>query len=181
MYGLVNRAIEELICTQFGEATWDMVKTKASLDIEAFVSMEPYPDEVTYKLVDAASHVLKLPAEMVLMTFGEYWTLYTAKEGYGELLKMSGHKLPEFLMNLDNLHTRVGLLYPHLQPPSFQCTEVTEHGMLLHYHSHRAGMASLVVGLLQGLGKMFAVKIKIEHIAKRGEDAEHDIFKLTYL
>lgn len=181
MYGLVNRAIEELICSRFGETAWESVKGEAGLAIEAFVSMEPYPDEVTYQLVQAASHVLKLPLETVLETLGEYWTLYTAKEGYGELLKMSGHKLPEFLMNLDNLHARVGLLYPQLQPPSFQCAEVTEYGMVLHYHSHRAGMAALVVGLLQGLGKMFAVELKIEHIAKRGEAIEHDIFKLTYL
>lgn len=180
MYGLVNRAIEELICTQMGEATWDKVKAEAGLDIEAFISMESYADEVTYKLVNAASHILNLPAETILTALGEYWTLYTAKEGYGELLKMSGHNLPEFLMNLDNLHTRVGLLYPHLQPPSFQCTEVTDQGMLLHYRSHREGMAPLVVGLLQGLGKMFALDLKIEQLAKRHEHVDHDIFKLTY-
>lgn len=39
MFGLVNRAVEELICTQFGEETWEAIKEKASLEVEAFISM----------------------------------------------------------------------------------------------------------------------------------------------
>lgn len=181
MYGLVNRAIEELVCTTWNEEIWEAIKAEAGIDIEAFISMESYTDEVTYKLVNAASKILDISPETVLVTFGEYWTLYTASEGYGELLKMSGSTLPQFLLNLDNMHARVGLLYPNLQPPSFQCTEMTEQGMLLHYRSHREGMAPLVVGLLQGLSKMFATKLEIEHVGKRHEQLDHDIFKLTYL
>lgn len=181
MYGLVNRAVEELVCTQFGEATWEAIREEAGVDIEVFVSMEPYEDAVTYKLVNAASKILGVSAEQVLITFGEYWTLYTAREGYGELLKMSGNTLPEFLRNLDNMHARVGLLYPELQPPSFQCTDMTEQGMMLHYRSHREGMAPLVVGLLQGLSKIFAVNLAIDHVQKRPVDCDHDVFQLTYL
>ena len=181
MYGLVNRAIEELICSNFGEKTWEAIRTEAGVEIEAFICMEPYPDEVTYQLVDAASKILGLPAETILQTFGEYWTLYTAREGYGELLKVSGKTLPEFLHNLDNLHARVGLLYPELRPPSFECTHLDEAGLLLHYRSEREGMAPLVVGLLEGLSKMFATKLAIEHLQKRTTDGAHDIFKLTYL
>jgi len=181
MYGLVNRAVEELVCTQFGEATWEAIRSEAGIDIEVFVSMEQYSDDVTYKLVNAASKILGISAEMVLITFGEYWTLYTAREGYGELLKMSGNTLPDFLRNLDNMHARVGLLYPELQPPSFECTEVNDRGMVLHYRSHRQGMAPLVVGLLQGLSKMFAVNLAIDHVQKRSIDCDHDVFQLTYL
>jgi hypothetical protein len=181
MYGLVNRGIEELVCTHFGEGTWEAICQEAGIDVAVFVSMEPYPDEVTYKLVEAASNVLAMPTELILHIFGEYWTLYTAKEGYGELLKMSGNTLTEFLLNLDNMHARIGLLYPELQPPSFQCTQMNEEGMLLHYRSHREGMAPLVVGLLQGVSKMFATALAVEHTEKRHHDGDHDVFKLTYL
>ena len=181
MYGLVNRAIEELVCHNFGEETWAAIRMAAGVDMEAFICMEPYPDEITYQLVDAASQLLGIPAETILQTFGEYWTLYTAREGYGELLKVSGDTLPEFLRNLDNLHARVGLLYPELRPPSFECTHADETGMLLHYRSERAGMAPLVIGLLQGLSKMFATELAIEHCQKRSPTGDHDIFKLTYL
>lgn len=180
MYGLVNRAVEELVCTQFGEETWEAIKEKSGIDVEAFVSMESYPDDVTYKLVGAASEILGISAEQVLITFGEYWTLYTAREGYGELLKMSGNSLPEFLLNLDTMHARVGLLYPDLKPPSFQCADMCDDGMTLHYRSHRLGMAPLVVGLLQGLSKMFSTPLAIEHLTHDETNGAHDIFKLIY-
>jgi hypothetical protein len=179
MYGLVNRAIEELICERFGEDAWDTVRAHAGLALDTFISMEPYEDDITYRLVAAANEVLGIPAEEILVTFGEYWTLYTAKEGYGELMKMSGSTLPEFLRNLDTMHARVGLLYPKLRPPSFRCTIVSETELLLHYYSHRAGMAPLVRGLLQGLSKMFEVEMDIVHIQQRPE-SDHDIFQLRY-
>ena len=93
MYGLVNKAVEELVCSRFGEEAWETIKRKAGVEIDAFVSMDSYPDDVTYKLVAAASEVLAMPSDDILKAFGEYWVLYTAREGYGELLKMSGKSL----------------------------------------------------------------------------------------
>lgn len=180
MYGLVNRAVEELVCTHFDEETWEAIKARAGLTCAAFISMESYPDQITADLIAAASQELQLPAETVLEQLGEYWTLYTAREGYGELLKLSGKTLAEFLANLDNLHTRVSLLYPELRPPSFACTEVDEAGLLLHYHSHREGMAHLVIGLLQGLSKLFDITFTIDHEQKRHIGSDHDAFRLTY-
>lgn len=180
MYGLVNRAVEDLVCTNFGEETWEKIKEKAEVDVEAFVSMESYPDEVTFRLVSAASEILGITDEQVLNTFGEYWILYTAREGYGELLRMSGNTLPEFLLNLDTMHARIGLLYTNLQPPSFTCADMNEQGMTLHYRSHRLGMSSLVVGLLHGLGKMFSTPLTVEHVSHDESQGTHDIFKITY-
>ncbi|MCX6048085.1 MAG: heme NO-binding domain-containing protein [Chloroflexi bacterium] len=51
MYGLVNRAIEELVCTTWSEEIWESIKEEAGIDIEAFIRLESYTDEVTYKLV----------------------------------------------------------------------------------------------------------------------------------
>ena len=33
MYGLVNRAVEDLVCTNFGEETWEKIKEKAGVDV----------------------------------------------------------------------------------------------------------------------------------------------------
>ena len=70
MYGLGNRAIQNLVCERFGEDAWEEIKTKASVDIEVFLSMEGHPD-VCYGLVPAASEVLGLAHEAVLEAFGE--------------------------------------------------------------------------------------------------------------
>ncbi len=120
MYGLVNKAIEDMVCSNYGEKVWQEIKQKADLGLETFVSMEGYPDDVTHRLVKAASEVLQISADDIMEAFGEYWVKYTAQEGYGEMLDMSGDTLPEFLENLDDMHARVGVIFPRLQPPSFE-------------------------------------------------------------
>jgi hypothetical protein len=180
MYGLVNKAVEDMVCSRFGEDTWETIKQKAGIDIDAFVSMDGYPDEVTYQLVGAASEHLNLPAEKVLEEFGEYWVLYTAKEGYGDLMTMMGSDFVTFLQNLNQLHSRVALIYPQLKPPSFHCSDVTDSSLRLHYFSPRPGLAPLVVGLLTGLGKMFNTKVQVVPGADRSTGADHDEFFVQF-
>ncbi|HSH03160.1 MAG TPA: heme NO-binding domain-containing protein [Anaerolineae bacterium] len=178
MYGLVNKAIHDMVCENFGEDVWEQIRQKAGVEEETFISMETYPDAVTYQLVGAASDVLDTPATDILQAFGRYWTVYTAEEGYGDLLNMSGHTIQEFLSNLDEMHTRVSLSFPQLEPPSFECTEVTDESLNLHYYSHREGLAHLVIGLLYGLGERFKVGVEVEQTADRNDGADHDIFAI---
>ena len=58
MYGLVNKAVEELVVSNFGEDKWELIKSKAGVDVDVFISNESYPDSMTYDLVGAASEVL---------------------------------------------------------------------------------------------------------------------------
>lgn len=180
MYGLVNKAIEDLVCSRFGDEAWEAIRRKAGVDTEAFVSMDAYPDDVTYGLVSAASEVLGLSVPALLEAFGEYWVLYTGREGYGEMLKMAGDSLPAFLQNLDSLHARVGLVFPNLKPPSFQCTDISEDSLRLHYYSDRAGLAPMVIGLVKGLGAMFKTEIDVTHASSRENGDDHDEFLVKF-
>jgi len=181
MYGLVNKAIEEMVCTHYGESTWETIKQEAALaDIDYFVSMESYPDDVTHRLVRAACKVLNLSSEEILQAFGEYWVTYTAEEGYGEMLAMAGDNLPEFLRNLDNLHMRVGLNFPELKPPSFQANAVDQNALQLDYHSDRQGLAPMVIGLLKGLGRRFKTEVDVSQTGDRNTGADHDTFLIKY-
>ena len=55
MYGLVNKAVEGLICSRFGEDIWEPIKRGAGVEVDVLLSMEGYPDDVTYRLVTAPS------------------------------------------------------------------------------------------------------------------------------
>lgn len=181
MYGLVNKAVQDMICKYHGEETWAIIKHKAAIeDIDFFIGMEGYPDDVTYRLVAAASDVLGIPPQEILKAFGEYWVTYTAEEGYGELLASAGNSLPEFMENLDNLHARVGLSFPNLLPPCFESEHTTEKSMDLHYKSTRQGLAPMVIGLVHGLGKRFQTKVDITQTSYREQGAPHDTFSITY-
>lgn len=180
MYGLVNKAIEDLVCSNYGQETWEKIKQKAEIEVEAFLSMEGYPDDITHRLVKAASEVLGLSSAQIMEAFGEYWVQYTATEGYGEMLDMSGENLPEFLENLDDLHARVGVIFPKLQPPSFECLESEDESLQLNYHSHREGLAPMVVGLVQGLGKRFETEVEVNQTLSREDGHDHDEFTIKY-
>lgn len=49
MYGIVNKAIEDLVIANFGEEKWEAIKERSGVDIDFFISSEPYDDDVTFK------------------------------------------------------------------------------------------------------------------------------------
>jgi hypothetical protein len=148
MYGMVNKAVEDMVIRHHGEAVWEQIKAKAGVAVDVFMSNESYSDDITYNLIGAASEILKTPAEQILIGFGEHWVLHTATEGYGNLMHAAGRTLPEFMRNLPSFHSRVTMIFPKLQPPHFECTEITSQSLKLHYYSHRQGLAPFVVGLM---------------------------------
>ena len=181
MYGLVNQALEDYVRRGYGEGCWKRISSRAGIDLDMFVSMDSYPDEITYRLVHSASEVLGLPAWQVLEAFGEHWVLYTAQEGYGEMLSMFGSDLRQFLGNLDNLHSHVAMSFPDLRPPSFQMEPIEgRNAVLLHYRSEREGLAPMVVGLLRGLGKRFSQAIAVRHVERQAAD-DHDVFQIDFM
>ncbi|MFN6465501.1 MAG: heme NO-binding domain-containing protein [Nostoc sp. DedVER02] len=180
MYGLINKAIQDMVCDRFGEETWQTIKQKAEVQIDDFLRMESYPDDLTHKLVKATSEVVGLSSVEIMQAFGEYWIQYTGKAGYGLMLDMGGDNLPEFLDKLDDLHTRLSVNFPQYRPPSFECAEEEENTLELHYHSSRQGLAPMVVGLVKGLGTRFNTEVNITQTQNREEGAEHDVFFIEY-
>lgn len=180
VYGLINVAVRDLITSRFGDDAWASICQKSGVGDEAFIRMDQHDDAITYGLVGAAAEVLDITPSEVLQAFGEYWTTFTGDEGYGPLLDAAGDTLPELLQNLDAMHTRVGTMYPDFKPPSFECTDVTDASMDLHYRSSRDGLDDLVIGLLRGLGRRFGVEVHIKQIASKGDGSDHSIFHVQW-
>jgi hypothetical protein len=180
MYGMVNKAVEEMARANFGDDAWMKIKTKAGIATDVFISNEPYSDSMTYQLVEAACEVLGLTADQVLHAFGEWWVLRTAREGYGSLMSAHGATLREFLLNLPNLHSRVAMFFPNLEPPEFGVSEVQERSLHLHYRTRRPGLTTFVVGLISGLGKMFATPVDVQVLCSRAQGHDHDIFDIRW-
>jgi hypothetical protein len=181
MYGLVNAAVEDFVCTNFGRDQWETIKARAGVTSQSFNRMESYPDELTYKLVEAACGVLGVTAEQALRGFGGHWVLYTGREGYGNLFDMAGRSLKEFLLNLDNLHTRVGQSFAKLKPPSFRFDILDDETLRMHYHpgGGRTGLCPMVDGLLEGLSKHFKQALTMEHDVCKVRGADHCEWLLT--
>ena len=67
MYGIVNKAVEGLIIDRFGEETWHKVREKAGIDVDFFISTEPYDDDITYKLAISASETTGVDLGKILI------------------------------------------------------------------------------------------------------------------
>ncbi|MCC5023371.1 MAG: heme NO-binding domain-containing protein [Candidatus Synoicihabitans palmerolidicus] len=177
---MVNKEIEDMVCEVHGEDAWELIKTNAGVDVDVFISNEGYPDDYTYRLVAVASEVSNTPAEVILEAFGEHCVLRTALEGYGDLMHAGGDNLKNFLINLPYFHTRVVMIYPKLQPPHFEISDLQDRELHLHYHTHHNGLSHFVVGLLRCLGKMFKTPTIVTQIASRPDGAHHDSFRVQW-
>ncbi|MCB1994886.1 MAG: heme NO-binding domain-containing protein [Rhodoferax sp.] len=176
MYGLVNRAIEQLVVSTKGEPAWQRVCARAGVGADGFVAMCPYDDSMTYALVHAVSEELDMEPARVLEAFGEYWILYTADEGYGELMSSAGSDMRSFLANLDDMHGRVESIFPQMKLPRFRVDDLEGNALRVHYGSDRDGLAPMVTGLLRGLAKRFGQQVAVRHMIARGPTAREDVF-----
>lgn len=176
MYGLVNKAVQEMVTNLYGEGMWEKVRERAGVEAELFLSNEAYPDEVTYRLVAAASELSGVAAEQILFAFGEHWVLHTARHGYGSLMDAAGKSLAEFLRNLPNFHTRIAMIFPKLSPPRFEVSDETAGSLHLHYFTHRPGLTEFVRGLLAGLGSKYGTPVRSTLVRSKADGADHDEF-----
>ena len=180
MYGLVNKAIKELIVANHGEDKWLEICKLSNFLEEDFVGLQAYPDELTFTIISHASNLLDVHSEKFLEAFGEYWILYTANEGYGEMLNLAGETFVSFLNNLDLLHYQVNNIMPNLIPPQFNTRNQKENSIELEYRSHRIGMIPMLIGLIHGLGKRFNLKVNVTQIEALSEGANCDVFLITW-
>lgn len=180
MYGIVNKAIEDLVKENFGEEKWEAIRERSGIDVDFFISNEPYDDDITFKLAGAVADEMNMKVSDVLIAFGEWWILRTGKEKYGGLMEAGGNHLKEFLVNLPVFHNRVMLIYPKLTPPEFKVSNIEERSIHVHYFSKRIGLQEFVRGLMTGLGKMYNTPTTVELLETRDEGANHEVFKVSW-
>jgi hypothetical protein len=181
VYGMINQAVRKLVVDNHGETTWNAICAEAQIGESDFSSLQTYPDEVTYKLVGAASKVLGVPAEAVLETFGEYWTDYAQQTSFAKLLRFAGRSMEEFVRSLDQMHAKIKFSLPDLQPPSFRVSEMDASGFRLHYFSQRPGLAPLVRGMLKGVARIYGLTIDMQLVRSRADGHDHDEFVIRYV
>jgi hypothetical protein len=177
MYGMVNLAIQEFLRGSYGHEVWQAIRAKTELSHEPFLTMEQYPDQLSTDLLVTASALVDRSVPQLLEELGDYWIGFAEHSGYGELMEILGNDVFEALQNLDNLHTRVGLAFPDLLPPSFWVTDLQKDSLVLHYQSQRRGLAPMVIGLVRGLGRRFNQNVSVREIDSEGLD--HARFAVT--
>ncbi len=182
MYGLINKAVHGYLQNNYGEQAWKKIAGAVGIHHYGFISLETYPDELTYDLVMEASRTLAVSPESILEGLGEYWITFTAFEGYGDFFARHNKNIIEFLEHLNAMHVRLMLLHPEMRIPKFELKKQSTDTFELHYFSERKGLAPMVKGLLIGLSKKFSQPMAITQLTSASsEDAAHDVFRIELL
>lgn len=153
---MVNQAIHQMVCDAHGEEAWNRIRQAADCQVEHFLRMDSYPDDLTYRLVSAAVGELQIQAPLLLYSLGEYWIGFARTSGYSDFFDACD-SYTDFICQLDSMHARLELAFPNFNPPQFSCHIRSQEVIEVIYRSSRAGLAPFVRGLLVGLGKVFGV------------------------
>lgn len=175
---MVNNALQELVTQRLGESTWQRLAAAAGVEDGFFISLENYPDEVTYALISGAAAALDLTVEAFLEEFGRHWIAFAMRTAYGPLLS-APRSFSETLTGLDDMHKLIRRTLPRVNTPSFRFYPSSTGGTL-RYVSSRTGLAPFVVGLLHGLAEMHSMKVTIAHTIRRAPDTDFDEFELEF-
>lgn len=158
---MVNKAIEQMLRIDYGETVWAAVRRRAGVTDEVFVSTEAYPDDLTFRLIAAASECTGTPVARILRRFGEYWMVDANGADYGHMFAAAGRTLDQFLANLPQLHDRIALQFPNLEPPRLIVTDQTGRSLRLKFSGLRPGLTAFIRGVVQGVGKRFATPVRL--------------------
>jgi len=180
MYGIINKAIQDLVIQKFGEEKWETIKNNSGIGVDFFISNETYDDGITYKMVGAISEETNIPVNELLFAVGEWWILKVSKEKYGALLESGGSSLHDFLVHLPVFHNRIMLIYPKINAPEFRVSDIEDNSIHVHYYSNREGLHDFVNGVLHALGTMYKTEVEVELLESRANGSDHETFKVSW-
>lgn len=179
MYGIINVAIENYVLNNYGENTWENVKSRYGTDIDFLLTEQPYNEEVFYKLAVLLAEETGITVDEALFNFGEH-IMKTTREKYSGVLESRGNNLREYLISLPNFHNRIMLIYPNLSPPEFGISNIEDNSICVHYMYKKKGISSFVLGYLNGLILIFKEKATAQWLKTIESGQPQEVFKISW-
>ena len=134
MYGIINRALEELVIANFRQEKWLAVKQRSAVEADFFISNEATMTRSRRLLATAVSEEMNMPLSDAVMTaFGEWWIVETGKEKHGGLMDYIRPFLRRILVNPRRFWQQGYAIYPKLvNRLEFKVTDVEANSLQLH-------------------------------------------------
>ena len=177
MKGIIFNLLEEVVTTEFGEATWDQLLDNAGLD-GAYTSLGSYDDAEVVALVDVAAATLKIAPHEVLRWFGLRAMPLLATRYPGFFGTHASAR--SFLLTLNNIiHPEVRKLYPGATPPVFDFDNAPDGALVIGYNSSRR-LCALAEGFMQGAAEFYQERADIQQSQCMHDGAAKCVFKVKF-
>jgi len=72
MHGIILNGLKKFVVDSYDHATWEQIRSTASVENTLYVPVTEYPDEHVQELVATASELSDEPAPALLRSFGRY-------------------------------------------------------------------------------------------------------------
>ena len=177
MKGIVFNLLQEVVCTEYGDDTWDDLLDAAGLD-GSYTSLGSYADAEVVALVTAASVALDKPAQDILRWFGRRAMPLLAERYPTFFSQHDGAR--SFILTLNSIiHPEVAKLYPGAAPPVFDFGSDDQDRLVVGYNSARK-MCALAEGFMIGAADHFEEQTTIEHPVCMHDGAEKCVFHVRF-
>lgn len=173
MYGMIHKAIAEMVYEQAPEGLPDPVAKMKEDRPDLFFSPSMHSDEITLEIMSCAAATLGLPMDEFMIRFGEFWIRFADRGPLGAVMQMSGGSLAEFISGLDQIHVAVREALPSALLPKFRLVEASSTELVFAYISQRAGLEPFVCGLFQGLLLRFGHDGTVSRVQR---EPDHEIW-----
>lgn len=177
MYGMIHRGLRQMVLDTRGPEAWEAIEASVGSGPEHLISANCYDDNLTIGMIEHVAACLGQSMEECLHEFGRYWILFAEKGPYGAMMKFAGRDLPDFIRNLNRMHTALTDVMPDAEMPSFRLLDETDGKLTVEYASKRSGLETFVNGLLEGLLLRFD---KVGTVQQIGSNNGSSRFEMTY-
>lgn len=138
----------------------------------AILASRVYDDNLLLAGVAEASHITKVPVEMLLREFGRYFITNGLTRHLCAYILTQVHSGRELLLAMHDAHQQMSRLPDGLAPPLFQFTTRSQHPdeLMLIYDSPRK-LCPVLVGAIEGAAERYGEQVRIVErtCMKRGD------------
>lgn len=178
MYGMIHRAIREMVIDLKGRDAWSEVERCANCGPAELISSEVYSDQITLDILSKSADILEIDYDEMMQKFGYFWIDFSNSGPFRGIMNFSGRSLEVFINNLNKLHNGVQTVLVQSSMPSFDILAVRDGFIAVRYRSKRSGLDSFVIGLFEGLLRHFSLKGRVHLVEK---NVDHSIFEINYV
>jgi len=162
MKGAVFIAFNEMIESTTSINVWEQLLDRVQPNSGGiYTSVEDYPDEELFALVEALSDITDTPANVLVEAFGK--SLFESLNSKYPQFSAQEKTFFDFIKSIDGtIHKEVNKLYTNACLPSIQCEQTSENELILFYSSPRK-LCILAEGLIAGAAQYYNVNCSISH------------------
>lgn len=177
MKGIIFRALEELVVTNYGMDQWERLLEQSNLVDRYFLGPKSYPDEELIALVTVISSTLNKPQPELIRDFGQYLFGFLSRS-HKDLVDQFD-RFDTLIEGIDGIiHKEVEKLYAEPNLPSILVQRISNNELHITYDSPRK-LCFCAEGLIHGAASYFGTDIHLVHETCTHQGAEHCTFRVT--